>query len=1080
MKILAQTVLVFTEGKSEKVYEIDLCEVGADQCVVNFRYGTRGATLKDGSKTPLPVKRAEAQKVFDKLAQTKIEQGYVPEDRANEARARAEAARAEAATRASSGGPYRGVSPASSDRERVILDRLAQTGADRRFHRREGSERGWGLERAIWRAGELRLRAAEPLLLNLLGSAQTTAPVSGGGKGMRDYAVAWALAQLGSEASVEPLARLAADPNALRHVRKIATEALRNLSTPEVLAAYRRDVTEGLPEPLRAAITKGDAAAFEAALTAHLAEAPESFAVMELLYLVDSALTRPAFLKVLRTTQLAPPFFYSLRYLFKAAELRRDAEVFGILAYRFEKVRANTPYSSIYDDRVIPGRTAVNPFTRERIELPARTIRGRARPEGTLPRNVPKAYCAATREYLRRRTWRTLRRMGQLGDPDYVKMAVGVLLPFTDADRQTPRRGYQASWDAYAPYRAFNGVLYTHSPRYELKPGTRAYRTKGRYKPGDLAPDAREEAFPKLWERAPAGLMHLLSESECTVVHEFGAKALRACSAFTADLDDDDLAMLAARPYHPTAQLAFDLTKLRVAAGRPASPRLLLALASSIHGPARELAVQWIEMRRAELLQDTVFLAALVTAPLAEARQFARRFLRSASFSPEAGAVLVGRIVATLLLLGEQGAGIALDATQTLTSALGTFLASAPPAVIRDLLAHPLEGVQELGAELLLKHDSRSGLLPVEIILTVFRSPFASVRSVGLRLLSEMADDALALNFKVLVVLSADKNADLRHGVRPLLGRLCRVHRDIGMHLVKGLVDALLRRKLADDVAPHLVAILRDDLRDLTQELDHDTVWRLLQSASPHAQELGGLLLQHFDADDMELEQLVRLASHEILSVREASWAMLGRSIPRIHADMANAVRVADAKWKDSRDWAFGFFRTFAPELFTLEVLVSIADSTQDDVQAFGREMLQRGFREEDGPELLLRLSEHPQRSVQLFTTNYLERFAAGDTTRLRKLVPYFTSVLSRVNAGRLAKTRVFAFLEREAARSEEHAAAVVDLLHRVSGSISVESRARAVEIMCAIHRAVPSVALPLAFVPPEPRAAAAPRAGGA
>jgi hypothetical protein len=287
---------------------------------------------------------------------------------------------------------------------------------------------------------------------------------------------------------------------------------------------------------------------------------------------------------------------------------------------------------------------------------------------------------------------------------------------------------------------------------------------------------------------------------------------------------------------------------------------------------------------------------------------------------------------------------------------------------------------------------------------------------------------------------------------------------------VKGLVDALLRRKLPDDAAPHIVGLLRDDLRELADALDHDTVWRLLQSGSPQAQELGGLLLLHFDAKDLELEQLVRLASHEILAVREAAWAMLGRSLPRVHADMPNAVRVADATWADSRAWAFQFFRGFPKELFTMDVLVSIADSTREDVQAFGREMLQRAFREEDGPELLLRLSEHPSRSVQLFTTNYLERFAAGSPERLGKLVPYFTSVLSRVNSGRLAKTRVFAFLEREAARSETHGAAVVSLLHRISGSISVESRARAVEIMCTIHRHAPAVELPVAFVAPPAR----------
>src|SRR5262252_6483958 len=79
MKLIKTTRLVFVEGRSEKVYEVDLCEVGANQFVVNFRYGKRGAPLKDGSKTVAPVGRAEADRVFDKLVQTKQEQGYLPE-----------------------------------------------------------------------------------------------------------------------------------------------------------------------------------------------------------------------------------------------------------------------------------------------------------------------------------------------------------------------------------------------------------------------------------------------------------------------------------------------------------------------------------------------------------------------------------------------------------------------------------------------------------------------------------------------------------------------------------------------------------------------------------------------------------------------------------------------------------------------------------------------------------------------------------------------------------------------------------------------------------------------------------------
>ena len=77
----------------------------------------------------------------------------------------------------------------------------------------------------------------------------------------------------------------------------------------------------------------------------------------------------------------------------------------------------------------------------------------------------PQAYGGHTRRYLRHRVWRTLRRAGQIGDLDYVKLAVGVLLAFTDDDASEPRAGYNTSYDRFAPYIALNHVLYENSPR---------------------------------------------------------------------------------------------------------------------------------------------------------------------------------------------------------------------------------------------------------------------------------------------------------------------------------------------------------------------------------------------------------------------------------------------------------------------------------------------------------------------------------------------------------------------------------------------------------------------------------------
>lgn len=1032
MKLITQTRLVFVEGRSEKVYEIDLCEVGSGRFVVNFRYGKKGAALKDGSKTVAPVGRAEADRVHEKLVQSKLEQGYVREDEVEAARARAASAPAigsatgsatrAAASAASAASDSAAARAADEARKHVVLERLSRVGTDRRWFRREGATRSWPLERAIWRAGELRIREAERLLLPLVDTA-TSGDVAGGGKGIRNYSIAYALGRLGTELSVETLARLRVDPKQPGHVQRIATEALLALSDPSTRADFAKDVVASFPAPLAQAYALG-AAAFAEALAVHLASSPNAFAVMDLVYLVDDDVVRGAFLAELAKVKLEPPYFYWIRHLFKAAEYRRDPRVFGLLAYRFETVRAN-------------------PVDWQRK-----------------PQSV---YSSATREYLRRRVWRTLRRFGRDGDPDFVPLAVGTLLAYSDRDAEELRTGY----DAFSKYRALNHLLYTNSPRYELRRNTKAFRLKRGQRAGQPPPPVREEAFPAAWEARPEGLMQLVAESECTPVHEFAARALESCPAFLAELDDDDLVLILSRPYAPTARLGFGMARERHGRGK-LSAKVLAALAGCAHEGGRKQAFAWMDERRSELSTDTAFLAALVTAEHADARAFARTWIRGLALAPEVGAALVGRIVARMLALPDdaRGAAIALDAAQTVSLSLGHHLARVGPAALRDLLAHPLAGVQEVGAELLSRLDSRSGLVPVDVVLSVVRSPFANVRAVGMRLLAEMHDDALTLNFKLLVHLTADKNGDLRASSRPLVGRVARAHPEIGLAIAEGLVEALLRRKLAEDVPSHVLAVLRDELADAIGSLPRETVWKLLRSGSPHAQELGGILLARIPASEVEIDEIVELGSHAILSVREAAWSLFSSDVARVHGNLATAARLCDSTWQDTRDFAFGYFRTVPADLVTADVLVAIVDSVKEDVQSFGRELASRVFRDEDGPTLLLRLSEHPARSVQLFTTNYLERFAADQPGRLEALVPYFVSVLSRVNRGRIAKARVLAFLHREGLRNAVSAALVVGILHRLSATIAIEDRALAIEAMVAIGRAHPEVPLPLRFVP--------------
>jgi predicted DNA-binding WGR domain protein len=76
MRLIKKVSLYFNEGNSDKVYEIDLCDIGNERYVVNFRYGRRGTTLKEGTKTESAVDLQKAESIFNSLEEEKRAKGY--------------------------------------------------------------------------------------------------------------------------------------------------------------------------------------------------------------------------------------------------------------------------------------------------------------------------------------------------------------------------------------------------------------------------------------------------------------------------------------------------------------------------------------------------------------------------------------------------------------------------------------------------------------------------------------------------------------------------------------------------------------------------------------------------------------------------------------------------------------------------------------------------------------------------------------------------------------------------------------------------------------------------------------------
>ncbi|MEL6109936.1 MAG: WGR domain-containing protein, partial [Planctomycetota bacterium] len=607
MKLVKQSRLFFRQGKSDKVYEVDLCEVSDGKFVVNFRYGRRGATLREGTKTTAPMALGDAERVFNQLVDSKTSKGYCEDTGPQMTEPKVS----------------KPLSPADTDaRNNAILQRLRDG---------KNSASKWPLSRAIWRAGELKLLDAEPILRSLVGIDEMT-----------DYCVAWAMARIGQNTSIPTLENIARSSSNRGHVRHLASQALRLVADEESRDSLVEQAIESLPDPLRSFVKNGSVAAFEQALLEGLNKQYEP-SILSALYYIDTPAVRPSLLRALAQVPLEPPFFQTIRRLYKTAELRRDGQVFGLLGHRFETSRA------MYRRPSYVWRNYRNPSAET---------------------NPKKAFSAHTRGYLRRRVWRALDRMGKLGDKDFVPMAVGVLLAFSDEDAQPVRTDSRYSWstrsyvnfqwDPYGAYWALNQLLFRNSPRYEAIDTQLTYRIVQGGSPNSVPPAENEAAYPELWQAQPRGLVHLLTDSRCLIVHQFAAKTLRRCEEFCEQLPLEVLLLFLASDYDVTSELGFDLAIKRY---DPAHPNfdLVLALANSGLPRARGQAHQWIGAQRNVFFVDTEFAAKIFTSPHADTRNVGLESTHALPSDPQAIRALTGRLVAFLQSCREDQGEIAED-----------------------------------------------------------------------------------------------------------------------------------------------------------------------------------------------------------------------------------------------------------------------------------------------------------------------------------------------------------------------------------------------------------------------------------
>ncbi|NJR25906.1 MAG: hypothetical protein HC786_29215 [Richelia sp. CSU_2_1] len=949
-----------------------------------------------------------------------------------------------------------------------------------------GGSPKWPLERAIWRAGELKIAEAGPGLLNLIGT----------GEALRDYCIAWSLGRCGGEGAKEALTRLYRNAATADFVRRIAFEGVLKLADEADRSRLQTEIIELLPAHLRELLANGNAEAFSAVLKIYLDSQDSSrFAVLDRLYQIDSECARSGLLDILKTAPFKPNYFKQIRHIFKMAEYRRDGEVFAIIARRFECEKAM--YRSNSYGVYIPGGGYLKKieWKQNKKTKQYESVKTREFSNEMQSPNARIAYGSNTREYFLLRVWRTLKQLGEGGDADYANMAASILLQYADSDAEEVVRStyYQwntsnwtravthaVEWDIFAGYLTFNRILYDNSPRYVYFPNTEAWRCREGYKPGDPEPEVREEAFPELWQQNPDRLLQLVLESNCRPVHHFAVKALKYCPQFLAGIDVSTIVKIIDRPYEVTAELGVNLAIQNEYNRYPEHREVILAIVNCVFSGGRESACSWLEEQRDRILEDSELIAILVISLYEDVREFARRILSSVAMSDRTAKVLIGRIIAHLLafkatdIYPTQTSILAGEIAETLLLCFPEQLQSLGLGVILDLLKHPIAQIQEFGANILLNHEIPAVDLPPELIESLIASPYEPIRTIGIRLFGQLPDASLTGDKRVLILAMAVNNlADIRSAIQPVIQRLAVTYQEFAAWIARESIDILMLPEKQEGVHRYLLNLLREDIPNWMTAIDKDKALGLLKAKSSVAQELGGFVLSANCANwvtEFDTIEIVKLASHEILSVREAARQMFLQNLEAIRAnsgEMLSAVRMLEAKWDDSREFAVRIFQTeFTGDDWTPEIMVSLCDSIREDVRQFGRDLVMRYFQDECGQDYLLKFSEHPSADMQLFATNYLESYAANNPERLRELAPFFVSVLSRVNKGRVAKRRVFAFLDAEAAKSEESARIVAEILTRQSATIAIADKATAIQTMLKIRQFYPQLDLPIQVKP--------------
>jgi predicted DNA-binding WGR domain protein len=1059
--------LHFHENNSDKVYHLELRQIDHISYTVYFEYGRRGNALQSGTKTPDPVSLEAAEKIFNALLNEKTKKGY-------------------AVTDAPSGSPKRSFAKKNLQaRNKAIIGHLEL--AARAPQKQMG--KNWSLSRVVWRAGVLVLPEALPHLAAILQLKTSENPA------LLRYCTLWSIARCAQKAteaqkdSVKPALTtlLEAEQDAFLYL--VCTKVFQNHET----RIWREALALKLPPSFQHQLKQQQAALLQLTLQDYVENRQKSnFSFVEVLYALskDAPSARQAIIWFVENAPFQAGYFKVLRHLYKMSEMLFDAEIFGILTKRFCDEPRQFVASSHDVYMELEGKwQSVN--TKQEL----------AKEDSRL------AYSNKTRNWFIQRTFQTLLDTLTLEDHTFVKMAVGVLLAFDDSQKPSTEQSKsrylynsaKGTWDvkeilfpAFSEYPAFFYLLFGGNDIFKLSNSDTRWSVNGKNTIAQFKKQDKSKHFEphtNLWDACPQAYIHLLAESNANLVQAFALRRFEAHAEKTALIERFDnplLLKMMVKKYHPTALFALQIAESRVSASVP-DRDLVLAMLEAPHLEVQKKALEWMKSNLSFFVQDSQFVFQLLIHEQTDLRQEAYTAMPQILdiLNETQQQVLVGRMIAWLLALPSEKTtnnkaetaendpiNTYLIAHELITHAKGwgaERLLQLSRSILQQLLQHPVELVAVFGAELIKQRPLTLDQFSDLQLQALLSSKFTGVRKHGMDIMNAYALSDL-LDRKAIITQNLDHTqVEIRENMRANALRAMVEAPEFGQQVLGTCINILLKKENTENVHEETLSFVTNYLKTYLSYIDRKIVFKLLNANYIPANTLAAFLVEHFvTAESLSVRNIVRLGEHEVLAVRQVCWQMFQDNIPRMRYESADALRLLECEWEDTREFGFAYFeQNYGSMEWNLEMMVAVMDSERADVHSFGKKIVEKYLQPEDGAAFLLQLIQHPRPEIQAFAAQFLEKYALGQPDALEKLNFYCATVLLQVNKARKAKDMVYSFLKEEAMSSERSATTVAHILNKVSLTTVAEDKAKYIELMRDLNGKYPSIFLD-GFSPPS------------